>query len=767
MANIQSFLNQIRGARYGKDVRSSIVNAIDAVNTESNNSVTKVNAAESRVNTAVSNANTATTLANAAATSANTAAANANEAAQAVLDEKYILTATTEMVRSGTARPTAKGNAILEKLTGSSWQRKLTGKNLWKNYDDPPTTVDGVTYIFNSDGSITAKGTATGDSIIEINDWDIGVNEIILTGCPNGGSDSTYYLYDVENDVKDTGNGVKYTSKKDNVVLNIVVKSGVTIDATFYPMVRLSTITDATYEPYCGATPSPNPEFQQTIRSTGDMGWFDGEWFSGYHTNGTGTEYTTTNWVGFKNKIPCEKGNLVKVIYDGEYVSNMVSFFYDGSYKNTIINALEFEIPSGANEFVVDFNGEGLSSSTVGHVCVTINGKYAVIVDEVRKNLVDASGLETTSTTSGVTATRVYDQNGRLQYIELNGTSSDNIWFAVSSNDFYLPQGAYYLSGNSGADGVQLICYMFNKSNSEMKSAWDYGTGKLFSLNEDIKFVRVQIRVSKGYTLSSVKLYPLLRRCDSNGNPIGDDTYAPYVHKRTYIPISEPLRAIGDVKDELVPVDEWYKVLRRVRRVEDKKWIFTVFGSDGANYKNVIVMVTDNALDRLDTGKACNNASCSHFRERTDSWISVGDIGEHKGTFAFHSNTTYYNYLYLGIAWETLGLTAGSGATKDDIVTAFDAWRTENPFYIDYLCEPYYEDLDQTPFYNLQSFDEVTHVSIAGLHEELEPTLTMRFPRHEDGALVTTAYCNSKKEAIERKAEMEEIKAAVLALSQS
>jgi hypothetical protein len=77
-------------------------------------------------------------------------------------------------------------------------------------------------------------------------------------------------------------------------------------------------------------------------------------------------------------------------------------------------------------------------------------------------------------------------------------------------------------------------------------------------------------------------------------------------------------------------------------------------------------------------------------------------------------------------------------------------WLQSNPITIQYeRAKPIFTPFeDQTPFYNLQSFDEVTHVSIAGLHEELQPTLTMRLPRHEDGALVTTSYCNGKKNEI-------------------
>ena len=82
MANIQSFLDKISGARYGKDVRSSIVNALDAVNKETENAVQTVEEAARLASNAVLKADEATINANNATALANEAATNANNAAQ-------------------------------------------------------------------------------------------------------------------------------------------------------------------------------------------------------------------------------------------------------------------------------------------------------------------------------------------------------------------------------------------------------------------------------------------------------------------------------------------------------------------------------------------------------------------------------------------------------------------------------------------------------------------------------------------------------------
>ena len=89
-----------------------------------------------------------------------------------------------------------------------------------------------------------------------------------LTGCPSGGSSTTYRLW-CDYMGGDTGNGItgviNYVGR---IISRINIKSGTSIsNLKFYPMVRLSSITDDTYEPYCGGTASPNPSYPQTIHS--------------------------------------------------------------------------------------------------------------------------------------------------------------------------------------------------------------------------------------------------------------------------------------------------------------------------------------------------------------------------------------------------------------------------------------------------------------------------------------------------------------------
>lgn len=137
---------------------------------------------------------------------------------------------------------------------------KVYGKNFLKN-KLAAGSVDsrsGLTFIVNEDGSVTVNGTATVATGFTFEKLYL-TKDMILSGCPSGGETKTYRMTaDYYKDDKysstifDLGEGVLLSAEKgDYVNINIYVYEGITINnLTFYPMVRLAEIKDATYEPY-------------------------------------------------------------------------------------------------------------------------------------------------------------------------------------------------------------------------------------------------------------------------------------------------------------------------------------------------------------------------------------------------------------------------------------------------------------------------------------------------------------------------------------
>ena len=150
----------------------------------------------------------------------------------------------------------------------------VNGKNLLQN-NATSQTINGVTFTVNEDGSVTCNtddNGATADTrfyLLGISGTDFKRIEcdtaIKLTGCPSGGSLSTYYIsllrqndstYPRYNSYADFGNGfVPSYDATNKYVIYIQIKSGqVCTNLTFYPMIRKADIEDDTYEPYIEPT---------------------------------------------------------------------------------------------------------------------------------------------------------------------------------------------------------------------------------------------------------------------------------------------------------------------------------------------------------------------------------------------------------------------------------------------------------------------------------------------------------------------------------
>lgn len=140
------------------------------------------------------------------------------------------------------------------------------GKNLLE-VTGTSTSHNGITYTVNSDSSgnvlsITAKGTASAESVFNIKMSTTLTASCILTGCPSGGSASTYSIQALNSGstgilFTDTGSGATLTAQTYGR-FRIRITSGTALPTAgieFKPMIRLSSASDATYEPYTNICP--------------------------------------------------------------------------------------------------------------------------------------------------------------------------------------------------------------------------------------------------------------------------------------------------------------------------------------------------------------------------------------------------------------------------------------------------------------------------------------------------------------------------------
>lgn len=164
---------------------------------------------------------------------------------------------------SGALHGSASGEAV--RLTDvSPLEHTLTVKLKSKNllpfpYFHSSMLQAGITYTVNSDGTITANGTATGRSefVLSANKSDWASGNYVLSGCPSGGSADTYSLQTI-NGFSDTGSGLQKNDTAEFARISIIIKKGTTVsNLVFKPQLELGT-TPTVYTPYISDLTSVN-----------------------------------------------------------------------------------------------------------------------------------------------------------------------------------------------------------------------------------------------------------------------------------------------------------------------------------------------------------------------------------------------------------------------------------------------------------------------------------------------------------------------------
>lgn len=170
-----------------------------------------------------------------------------------------------EPTQSGSGDPSPSN---IRPITGyDSVSVVRAGKNLLPSRTNT-TVKNDITLTVNQDGSLTANGTASADVTFGLPTDATTVylpdttKKYVVTGCPDGGSSTTYrlvlylYLDGVYTNVmkSEYGSGITLDPTDgsfNQYRINVQVKSRQTVNnLTFKPMIRPASITDDTYEPY-------------------------------------------------------------------------------------------------------------------------------------------------------------------------------------------------------------------------------------------------------------------------------------------------------------------------------------------------------------------------------------------------------------------------------------------------------------------------------------------------------------------------------------
>lgn len=144
----------------------------------------------------------------------------------------------------------------------------------------------------------------------------------------------------------------------------------------------------------------------------------------------------------------------------------------------------------------------------------------------VVRNLLDCSGL-VEKTVNGVTFTPVYDEDGLLEYINVNGTATaDSYYRCMGSGTRVNTYDDSYILNGCPSDGssstYQMIFQQTDDNGVHKKGIYDYGRGVVIS--DEHPKCYVDILIKSGYTANKLRFYPMIRPAS-----IADPTYHPYI----------------------------------------------------------------------------------------------------------------------------------------------------------------------------------------------------------------------------------------------
>ena len=215
-------------------------------------------------------------------------------------------------------------------------------------------------------------------------------------------------------------------------------------------------------------------------------------------------------------------------------------------------------------------------------------------------------------------------------------------------------------------------------------NARDYGNGCVFTISEEEIPHSCFISIRPNITINNLVFKPMLRKCDENGNPIGDDTYEPYKETVTTIPTLNGLAGIpvdsdGNYTDECGQqwiCDEIVKFAdgsgERVQRFKHVlvDGVNNSFVSKSSSNKNTIYMIRANDVKKATSDNIIAKLMCTRF-----SVVNASD-GYSKNLIGTYVNKDY-NYVYFAFGLD-------SELTTLELA---NAWLVENPFDVYYELE--------------------------------------------------------------------------------
>lgn len=509
-------------------------------------------------------------------------------------------------------------------IGGNHEQEMRSGKNylntLAKYKAGEKVTVDGITYIFNEDGSITCNGTATADSVLTfssnlqtingsgkkivgmITGTQVPAKLSILAYTSDWSKNTFELLSSVNKNIT-----INMQENIDYTIFRIIAYKGTTLNnQTIYYQILDTSVNDLTYEQY-GA--SPSPDYQSEVKSVGsNVNIFDKDdpdmFLNGLTPDNSGnivstlTDTTKTNYI-ITIIVPC-KGNKQYTI--SRWLSGKTFIVYESEKNKFNINdkvtllkrndnsgIINETIATSANAkyiLVKIYSTWGNEENTYNDLISSIkiekgkvatpwspHGQGCVKVTKCNKNIL--KNIATSGALNGVTRTVNEDKS-----VTINGTSTG--WANLTVGTIKGDGNSYTLSGS--LSNSEIFLSVNNSQDGDIAQSKN-GNEITFIPKRGLTY-NVIICIPSGKTFNNVLIKPLVRISSDK-----DNTYEQHEEQSYIMPVQKEMLQ-GDYFDfdNEEEVHTWGKlVLNGTEKI----------GISGASTDEILAIVYDinNAID--------------------------------------------------------------------------------------------------------------------------------------------------------------------------
>lgn len=438
--------------------------------------------------------------------------------------------------------------------------------------------------------------------------------------------------------------------------------------------------TSYPWKPYASSV-KPRMDYPVPIKGIGSKGFFDGILEQGYWSETTGLFVPDSAQVCGRNKIICEKDDILELQYYGALYKLRILWYNDkdGLISNDVItlpeerkkHVLSGIAPEGTKYCrisIISRTGSSLKPENTGHICLLKNNKYAVKIKTMGVNLVNPDELEISAIDTANGRKSTNEEVGRKRittgYMRVNGSSLGVLY----NKEKFISKVVCYYDENYRYLGISSVVEKFAKY---VRVVFSRVVDTEDITQDDLAVMRSTLHIQNGT----------------------DATYEPYSGSEITIVVDKPIYE----GDTLGIKDGKYGVYR----AKEQDLLDGSSDEDWREYQNNLSGAKTYYLPFGGTDIGWHSSDCDYFTNVEMAWNNKQFESVYSDYVTSGNLSKYFN-------------------VKDTITTIADfrTWLSSHPITVVYTLAKQYRYFEQLPIavqqdmFGLRTVDGKTNIYI-------------------------------------------------------